>query len=857
MVIQLTKEIQEFYTSVSISGDNILYRGYRDGHPYKAKVPFKPKFYIKSKNKDEQKFVSMFGDKLAEMKFESIRDAKSFMKEYKDIDVDIFGMPDYKCQFLQAAFPNELSPNFNLINICSLDIETHHEHGFPDTVTTLDEITAIGLHTTRDDVMHVWTTAKYDKCKFKYSDKYYAFDYNYFDGPNAEVDLLKAYLAWWKEPINTPDVITGWNCRGFDVPYIVNRIYKVLGETDKYVCNKLSPWKQGPREVTYTTKMGKREAFEIPGIEIIDYMDLFMKFGVLTYGPQPSFKLDAIAGVVLGTAKEKFNGTLDELYASDPHSYIDYNIKDVDIIVDFEKEMGLIALSFNIAYKAGVNPSETMGTTNVWESIVYRFCQTMGVIVPPKKPKSKTPYPGGYCKPPIPNFYKWITSFDLASLYPHIFLQFNMSPETILDWDRFDTDIKTADHIIANDDWPSFEEGISTAANGVKFNNKVRGIFPQIIEKFYAERKIAKGKMLEASKLIEAGGLSDVEIRKLTIIRVIENNIQMAIKILMNSLYGACGTPYFTYFNQDIAEAITLSGQLAIKVAEKSINDNMNKLLNTDIDYVIAIDTDSCYVNMEPLVNIVAKGKPILEIVDVLDNISEQSFVPAIEKSYEYMAEKLGVYENKMVMEREAISDIGIWTSKKHYMLRVYDNEGVKYNPPKLKIMGLEAVKSSTPIICKDKFKKVFAIILDQDKEKMQSFVADFKVEFNKLEPHEVAFPRSVNNMEKYEGVTKRLPINVRASQTYNKMLIEHNLTDKYEKIQSGNKIKYSYCKMPNPAKQNVIAFTNDELPEGMGMDMYIDYDKQFQKSFADPLEIVLDAIGWSIEEQGSLESLF
>lgn len=843
--------MSEFYTSISQSGNNILYRGYRNGHPVREKVKLKPTLYVPSKHGE---FVSLFGEKLGAVEFNTIWDAREWINEMKNLNQTPHGTSNFKAQFVYEKFPEEPLGDFKHIRIASLDIETTANDGFPDVQMTHDEITSIGCHHSTQNVMYQWTTAPYDQSKFKMKDAY-KLDFRHFDN---EIDLLKDFIAWWSDPVNTPDVITGWNTRGFDIPYLMNRVYKVLGHSDNKICNKFSPWGEAIRETQFVVRGRRNNTYEIPGIESIDYMDLFMKFGVLTYGPQESFSLDHIAKVVLGTEKEKYDGTLDELYKNDPQLFIDYNFKDVDIIVCFEKEMQLIALAFSIAYKAGVNPSETMGTTNVWESIIYRFCMSNDIVVPPKYRKSKTPYPGGYVKEPIPGFKKWVVSFDLASLYPHLILQYNMSPETFID--HIDPRI-TVQEVMGGVIPKDIVNGdVSITANGVMFDNSKRGVMPQIIEKLYDERKAAKKVMLGASNKLEKKGLSESERHKLTIERVVNNNRQMAVKILMNSLYGAMGNQYFTYFNQNIAESITLSGQLSIMVAEKAINNYMNKILNTDNkDYVIAIDTDSNYVDFEPLVKRVFKGRmdETDNIVKFLDKVSSEKFEPMIEQAYKDLANKMNAYDQKMIMERESIADVGIWVGKKRYILRVHNNEGVQYTEPKIKIMGVEAVKSSTPQICRDKFKDAFKIILDQDQSKLHTFIADFKSTWNQLEPYEVSFPRSVSDIDKWVGVDKGVPIHVRASISYNKLLVDNNLLKKFEKIKNGNKIKFSYCKTPNPSRGNVIAFQNDTLPKEINMHKYIDYDMQFQKSFLDPLELVLHSINWTSSPVASLEALF
>ena len=330
----------------------------------------------------------------------------------------------------------------------------------------------------------------------------------------------------------------------------------------------------------------------------------------------------------------------------------------------------------------------------------------------------------------------------------------------------------------------------------------------------------------------------------------------MAIKILLNSLYGALGNKYFRYFNQSVAEGITTSGQLAILTAEKAMNIEMNKILKTDKDYVIAIDTDSLYVNFGPLVD---KLKP-KDIVSTLDTICNDHFTKSLNAAYNKLAIEKNAYVNRMVMEREVIADRGIWTAKKRYILNVYNSEGVQYAEPKLKIMGIEAIKSSTPEVCRDKFKEIFKMIVTDTEENAQNFIKSFKTEFKGLPPENVSFPRGVTKLSEFSDrktiYKKATPIHVRGSLLYNKAIKEAGLTKKYELIRKGEKIKFCYLKMPNMIKENVISFPQ-YLPTELKLHMYIDYDMQFKKTFIDPLEDIFNAIGWSIEPRFNLEDIF
>jgi len=331
----------------------------------------------------------------------------------------------------------------------------------------------------------------------------------------------------------------------------------------------------------------------------------------------------------------------------------------------------------------------------------------------------------------------------------------------------------------------------------------------------------------------------------------------MAIKILLNSLYGALANKYFKYFDNALAESVTLTGQLSIKWAEKAINQEMNKVLKTgNKDYVIAIDTDSLYINFGPLVQELNPKDPVAAI----DKLCQTHFEKKLAESYDKLFHNLNGYTPRMEMGREVIADRGIWTAKKRYILNVHNSEGVQYAQPKLKIMGIEAIKSSTPEVVRNKFKEAFKIIISGDEQTTRKFINEFKEEFKLLSPEMVSFPRSVQNVGKWKDriqiYSKGTPIHVRGALLYNHHVSDLFLDKKYSQINSGDKIKFSYLKLPNPIKENVISFP-DFLPTEFKLHKYIDYDMQFDKTFIEPLNPILEAVGWSVKEQATLEEFF
>ena len=825
-----------FYTNILRYKNFILHRGYYDnGERFSRKEYFQPKLFVSSKMKTE--WTGLDGNPVAPLDFESMYEAGQWLKQNIDVSGrNIYGNKKFTQQFVTERYPRDIEFRRDFINVGTIDIETDYDTGFPHPNEASQTILAITFKSSKSSQYRVWgygefnesnsliKPVRYIKCK-------------------DEVELLSKFLEFWSDPKNTPDVITGWNTRFFDIPYIVNRMAKVLGIHE---INKLSPWQLQLEHRKIVRRGSENDVYEIPGIQTLDYMELFQKFGY-TYGPQESYALNHIAYVVLGEKKLSYEeeGSLKNLYKEDHQKYIDYNMKDVELVDRLEEKMGLITLALTIAYKGGVNYQDTFGVTAIWESIIYRKLNANKVVVPlSSEEKPYRPFAGGYVKEPQVGRHEWIVSFDLNSLYPNLIVQYNMSPETLTD----NTQMNDVSYYLSGQ---TVNGEYSVAANGSTYRKDIDGVLPQIIEEYYDERVSVKKLQLAAQKEIQKGYTTQLDKEIVTL-----ENKQLAIKILLNSLYGALGNKHFHYFDIRLAEGVTLSGQLAIQWAEKAMNAAMNKLLNTEKDYVVAIDTDSLYVNFGPLVKKLSPTNPVF----FLDKICKEHFEPVLQKSYEKLFQNMNAHKNRMVMAREGISDSGIWTAKKRYILNVHNNEGIQYKEPKLKIMGIEAIKSSTPEVVRDKFKKAFNLIISGSEQETQKFIQDFRNEFKTFSPEQVAFPRRVSNItDWYDHKTiykKSCPIHVRGSLLFNKHLKFNKLQNKYELITNGNRIKFCYLKLPNPIKENVISF-QEALPKELKLHNYVDYDLQFEKTFIEPLNLILHSIGWSAEEQTTLEDFF
>ena len=397
---------------------------------------------------------------------------------------------------------------------------------------------------------------------------------------------------------------------------------------------------------------------------------------------------------------------------------------------------------------------------------------------------------------------------------------------------------------------------LCVAANGCLFKNEKAGVFSELMKDKFNKRVEYKNKMMVAKKEYEYHKTPELEksIAKY-------NNFQMAMKIMINSAYGAMANPWFRYFSEDYASAITLSGQYTIKWIERHVNDFLNEKLKTkNIDYVIASDTDSIYITLESYIKeFGVSTDETLKVVEFLDNAAKQDFEPFMKKCFEELAEYTNS-NNHMKMKREVIADKAIWRAKKNYVANVLNSEGIQYEKPKLKIMGMEAVRSSTPTVCRDKIKETLELILTTDENTVIDHIAKFKKEFERMPIEDIAFPRGINGVSKYADrdslYRKGTPIHVKGAIVYNKLLSEKKLTTKYPMIYDKDKIKFCYLKEPNPAFSSVISISKT-LPTQLGLDKYIDYETQFQKAFLGPIKSILDVIGWHHEKRNTIDNYF
>ena len=833
----------KFYTNVFQIGNSMLVRGYDNGKHFEDRVEFRPTFFVPSKRK-RSKWKTLDGQLVDPIKPGTIKDCREFIDKYSQVqNFNIYGNERYVHQYISENYPeDEIKFDLNKIKLVTIDIEVAAEDGFPDVFNVAEELLLI---TVQDYNTKFITTFGSRPYKTNPNRK----NYRYVDC-HSEEGLITTFVDWWQR--HTPEVITGWNCELYDIPYLMGRMERLMGE--KYA-KRMSPWGIVRRN---EIKIAGRDniVYDLAGISVIDYLDLYKKSPATPN--QESFRLDHIALMELGQQKLDHSeyDTFREFYTKNWQKFVDYNIVDVELVDRLEDKLKLIDLCCTRAYDAKINFTDVAFQVRTWDAIIYNYLKKKNIVIPQKDRNSKdAKYAGAYVKDPKPGRYDWVVSFDLNSLYPHLIMQYNISPETLQDKKHPSASVK---RMLSQEDTFELYKDFAVCANGAMYSKEKKGFLPELMEKMYNERVIFKKRMIKAKKAYEKTPTKELEKE---IARC--NNVQMSKKIALNSAYGAIGNQYFRYYKLANAEAITLSGQVSIRWIENKMNQKMNKILKTEgKDYVIASDTDSIYLHMGDLVDRVYenKNKTTEDVVTFLNKVCEKQLEPYIDASYEELANYVNAYDQKMQMKRENIADRGIWTAKKRYILNVWDSEGVRYEQAKLKIMGIEAIKTSTPAPCRKFLKDAFTMLMTGTEDEVIDYIEQCRNEFKSLPPSEIAFPRTVSNVEKWKSPSdmylKGCPIHVRGAILYNHYTKKKQIDHKYASINNGEKIKFCYLKTPNWMHENVISFIQD-FPTELDLDKHVDYELQFSKSFIEPIKVILDCIGWETERKNTLESFF
>ncbi|PCJ96739.1 MAG: hypothetical protein COA52_00600 [Hyphomicrobiales bacterium] len=1007
----------DFYTFFQRYKSDLLISGYENGKKVNKVVPLKP--YLFAPSNKGGIFSSMEGEKVKKIDFTNTWEASKFIKEYEDIEnFNIYGSTYYDYVHINDAFPIIKNDNTKL-RIGNYDIETDSEGGFADLETANKEITSISLGVMHKRDIYLLGVKDYDPEKSEILKKEIPHKKVKYIKCENEKELLEKFIEIWVKL--KFDCISGWFINGYDNLYTIRRIRRILG--DSYA-NKLSPYGM-IKEHSYE-KYGKtKEQYEIVGIPTIDYIEAYAKF---SFKNVESYKLDYISHLELDKKKLDYSKykTLARLYKENPALFYDYNIIDIVRVEELEHKLKFIDLMFSLAYFTKTNVLDGFATVKPCDVVIHNTLMKKNIVVPHNK-KSEQSYrqiAGGYVKHPKPGFYKYLMSFDLTSLYPFLIMCFNISPDVYIGkMDQYDN-LGTADQIIHDNIFDHLreklvKENVCITPKGTIFSREKQGVFAEIMEEGFNLRKSQKDEMLKYKKLKESAQGSDKD--KWAALATEYGNRQLATKIFLNAFYGGLANPYSRWFNYDIAESITMSGQLVTKYIENEMNTYFNKILKTkDIDYIITSDTDSvagdsliyvndkkikiedyynslennfilndtfnenyvkevsgdttkCYIegiknkkinyimkhkvskkmyrikcngnfvdvtedhsvivknkktkkissikpknlnpNLHSIINIKTKkidelitddfeveylgiienyvydieveeahnffANDILvhnscyinattliekvfpddsgsqeEITNFLENFAKEVESKAIDVALAKLYKATNIYKPNLHMKLEAIGQ-GVWRATKNYIMSVWSMEGVRYKIPEIKMQGIEAVKSSTPEICRNYIKDSLKFIVSQDRKGLVEHINKCEAEFYDMPFHKVALPRGVTEIDKWVdgdgNYAKGIPYHVRAALNYNKLLKKKNMQKEHLFIGPGDKMRLSYLTMPNPTRQNIFACP-DELPEEFGLEEYVDYPKQFEKSFMKPITSLANAAGISMDNKVEMD---
>lgn len=824
-----------------------------------------------------------------------------FVKTYSNTH-SIHGQTQYEYQFINKFYPNPIDFDISKFNIANVDIEN------------VFQTNGINVDTADAPIIAITIKLFSEKNKFvtlgltKYVDRT---DNVLYVECKDEKELLTKFIKVFNAL--DIDILTGFHINGYDIPYLVNRINNVLGENE---ANKLSPLSKYSKRCIAPCKTDiGNNTYSIAGITIYDYLDLFKKFAETKLS---SYSLNSVANHVLGELKTDYsemNNLMDLYYGNVSQKFIkaepketdseivklarvidklkdnlekqdelsntlkqmcldkfySYNIVDVELVEKLDNKQQLMLLAITLAYLTKSKHEDVFSPVRVWEAVLYNELSTQNIAIPPKQNHVvERVFEGAYVKEPIPGFYRWVLTMDYTSLYPMIMWQYNISPETQL---TSATGNHVDDLVNMNFNTKFLKGNNSTIlANGATFSREQQGVIPKLVTDFFSKRKFHKGNQLKIESEIEELKKQGKDYSALKAKSLVEFVTQMGFKILLNALYGSTGNIHFRYFSLDIAEGITLTGQSLIKYIEKQINLYLNETINdtnNTIDYVKLVDTDSNGIDVSIIADKNFPNNTYIstEVVDFLDNWAKTELEPFVAKKLQEYADYTNAYVNKMNMKREKICPAFLIRKKKNYIVLVSDNEGVRYTTPKFAATGIEIKRTSTPDFVKPILEQCYFVMLKHDKYnpkeselELQKIISDFKKVYMNSSIYDIAFPRGVSDIDKWEGKKSfswitGTPIHVKASIVYNKALYETGLYKKYAYIKNGDKMKFVYLTTPNPYNNNAIGFV-EELHSEFNIEKFVDKETQWQKSFLDPVKSLAELLNWDVESKNRLLGL-
>lgn len=830
----------------------ILWTWNEQGDRITRRIPYKPYLYIEKLGAKDA--TSIYNTPLQRMDFKNQIERKTFVKNvgisrlFYNIDCDHqFLLDEYNCL-------NE-SPDFNkyALRIFYLDIETYSPAEFPHPEYAKDQINLITIYDSLNDKYHTWGLNKQFKTT-KSNSIYY--------NCSTEKELLTKFIKFWEN--NYPDVISGWNINGFDIPYLITRITNVLGED--YALS-LSPVNRMFKQENVNKNIGGKKGirWRIYGLTCLDYMDVYITFN---REKRASYSLNYISDIELGDSKIKFNATsLTQLADTDWQKFVEYNIKDVELVTKLEDKLQYLKMCRALAY-TGLAPLEAaLGTITVVTGAIALEAKKENKIIPTMPGKDVAPYEGGYVMDPLRGLKEGVIIYDANSLYPNTIITCNISPETkigkIIEIDK-EKDIVRLELINKKEYLCTQaklaeiikEKKLAISKSRVLFSQLEKGLCPKIIDRLYARRVSDKQKIkslnkqnLKLDENSDEYKTNEIEINRLDI-------NQHIIKIFLNRIYGSFANKFSPLFDVDIASSITKTGQSVIKAAGKISQKFAIEKYGINESLLNYVDTDSVHLCIAPIINkleipfeINKKINPkVYEIADELEKYINT-------KISEWGENKLNSIDPRFVFKRESMCDISLYIEKKRYILHVMDAEGIPVD--KLKFTGVQYNSTSTPKKIKEMTKKIVdTIFREKKKDSVDQIYFESYDKFHKLNIADLAKTTGIKNLDKFDDKSNSLtnfkkgtPAHVRAALIYNRLLDINNLSNKYEKITSGNKIKWFYTKTNNKYNITKVAYIDEFPPE---LNIEIDKEKMFETLLLKEINRFYTAIGWVLKHPKS-----
>jgi len=841
--------MSDFYTHVYANRKGIYFRGYENRKRVTKRITdYKPSLFVPAQESTTYKTVT--GLPVQRLQFDSIAEAQDFMRSNEAIEHQyLFGNTRWHYAYMSDRYEDGVDFDMNLIRKVTLDIEVDSSKGFSNPSDPFASIISITI---------------------KYRDKYYVLGLKPYRPKRPDVkykhfkderQMLVEFIELWKG--FDFDIIFGWNTDQYDIPYIVNRINKVVG---KGAANALSPW--GLIRDTQVNFRGRQiPGYDIVGIVSLDYIDLYRRY-------MPKAESDAlkfVADLELGETKVEYDGTLHDLYTKDYDKFIEYNVQDVALVEKLDAKLKLADVVITTAYDSKCNFSDVQQQVRMWDAISFNELKKRKVAVPFIEEHDKNDkYEGAFVLPAQVGKHKWVVSFDFASLYPSLIIEHNISPDTLCKplSVLLGEDVKFDEEGMVSrlQDLSLLKRGNFTVSGaGWLFTRNQSGFLGDIMKRLFEDRMTYKAKMKEAQKkAIEAK--SEEELYKWEAIATKYNNFQSAKKVQLNAAYGSLGSKYFRFYNPELARSVTLSGRAVLLTVKDVITKRMYEKYKSSTDPIIYGDTDSLYISAKPFVHKLQSGLTSPEIVDLIDKEFCSDIYSHIKEGLSLHRERYNTFTEQLEMVRDVIAEDTIFVSKKRYLMEIWDKEGTRYPTPKRKATGLEMIKSTTSKVCKEWLNNAADVILKGSATDLQNLVSDYRRKFEMLPLEQASFPINVSDIEKYtallnskniitfedtvdvherKGLGKGAPIQVAAAFTYNRFLKENKLNKRYDTIKSGERMRFFYLKEQNPYRSHVMGML-DKVPKELNLKEWIDYEGQFNKVFVGPLNILLRATGWS-----------